>query len=79
MKTIWVLVGTISSLLFWEAYTLKSPKHKTISKVMLNESIDHPTIAFMLGMLMGHFFWSQKVVVDIAGNRTNDLKKQKVV
>lgn len=60
MKTAWVIIGAVTSLVVWDIYALRSPKHKTISNVMLNESIDHPTISFMLGMLMGHFFWPQE-------------------
>ena len=60
MKTIWVLIGAISSLVVWDIYALRSPCHKTISKVMLNESTDHPAVSFMLGMLMGHFIWPQE-------------------
>ena len=59
MKTAWVIAGAIAGLIAWDLYALKSPEHKTISKVMLHESSDHPTISFLMGMLMGHFFWPQ--------------------
>ena len=60
MKTVWVLVGAVSGLLAWDMFALRSPKHKTISRVMLDESSEQPAISFMLGVLMGHFFWVQE-------------------
>lgn len=56
-----VIVGAIAGLAFYDLIALTfGGIPATISRVLLNYSIQTPSIPFALGFLMGHLFWPQK-------------------
>lgn len=55
-----VLVITLISLLLYDLFAvIRGGFPNTISWVIYSNAKIYPVIPFLLGMLAGHFFWSQ--------------------
>jgi hypothetical protein len=60
-KTAFVICGSILALIGWDIYAEeKGGNEATISQEIMNASKKSPVIPFAFGVLMGHFFASQK-------------------
>ena len=56
-----VLGATAILLIGWDIYVAGNRMPgDTISELLLDFSIKHPIIPFILGVLVGHLFWPQK-------------------
>ncbi len=55
-----ILVLIVSALIAWDIYIAFAQPGGTISETVLFFSHKHPIIPFALGVVCGHFFWSQK-------------------
>jgi hypothetical protein len=61
-KTIvmWILIALTMILVIYDAWACADKaKRDTISKIVTKSSEKYLVIPFLLGLLMGHFFWSQ--------------------
>lgn len=58
--TMTVVFGVTAALIAYDVWAAFTPG-ATISEVMLVLAHNHPIIPFALGVLMGHFFWSQRM------------------
>lgn len=59
-KTALVLGGVAALLVGVDVYlAMGDPPSKTISRGVLDWSLDHPVIPFSIGVLMGHILWPQ--------------------
>jgi hypothetical protein len=57
-QTDFVVCSSVIILLVWEAWTLTNKKQNdTISESIWRVAYKRPLIPFLVGMLMGHFFW----------------------
>lgn len=53
-----VVMGALVLLLVWEGWTLFNKREgDTISESMWRAIVRQPLVAFLLGMLMGHWVW----------------------
>ena len=53
-----VVTGAVVLLLVWEGWTLANKrKADTISETIWRAIARQPLVAFLLGMLMGHWIW----------------------
>lgn len=70
-KTIWVLIVFTAILLAWDIYAFNvAPADGTISKVMMNAAREHPIVPFVIGVIMGHLFWGQKIKSETKEDKT---------
>ena len=59
MKMYWIFAALVAALFVYEGYALINSKSgDTISEIFWNLS-RRPLVPFLLGMLMGHFFWQE--------------------
>lgn len=62
-ETTWVIVASVVILVAYDIYAYrKKGWGNTISEVVATNSLRHPMIPFLVGVLMGHFFWPQVAV-----------------
>lgn len=55
-----ILVGVLAVLLIYEGYALWTPTSgDTISELVWTTTVRYPIIAFLAGLLCGHFFWQR--------------------
>jgi hypothetical protein len=60
-QTAFVIIGTIAALIGWDIYAEEEGGNEaTISQEILKASKANPIVPFAFGVLMGHFFASQK-------------------
>jgi hypothetical protein len=60
-ETAWVLGIVSAILIIWDYFMFSNDiDGDTISEVTLRNSIRHPIIPFLFGVLGGHLFWYQK-------------------
>lgn len=60
--TIWIIIGVTLGLIIWDIYAAITPEDgDTISRVLLEWSENHIFVPFAFGVLMGHWFWPQKI------------------
>jgi len=57
--TLIVIFGTVAALIAYDVWAAFTPG-ATISEVMLSLGHKHPIIPLAMGILIGHFWWSQK-------------------
>jgi hypothetical protein len=56
----WILIAGLLVMIGYDAWACMDKENRdTISKVVTKSSEKYPLIPFLLGLLMGHFFWSQ--------------------
>ena len=56
--TIFLLLAAIVPLLLWEGWTLvNNEAGDTISAVLRDAAFTWPIIPFVVGLLIGHFWW----------------------
>jgi len=56
----WGLIAILLIIIGYDAWACVDRKHRdTISKIVTKSSEKYLIIPFLLGLLMGHFFWSQ--------------------
>jgi predicted permease len=49
-------------IIYYEIFAWKQNTGKTISEIIWRITVFHPIIAFLFGILMGHFFWQSAKV-----------------
>jgi hypothetical protein len=60
--TITILISTVSALILWDIWVFIEPTDgDTISEVTLGFASDHPVVALIIGVVMGHLFWPQRI------------------
>jgi hypothetical protein len=60
--TMWVITILSFVLAAWDVYlTVNKFPGDTISEVMLKVAKDHPILPFIIGVIIGHLFWPQKM------------------
>ena len=59
--TTWIIIVTALVWLVWDIYAFVSKKHVTFSDKITKWSYYSPMVPFILGMLMGHWFWTTNV------------------
>lgn len=58
--TMWVIFAAVLLIFVYDAWAvMQKPKRSTVSKIVTLSSKKYLLIPFLLGLLMGHFFWSQ--------------------
>lgn len=58
--TSWILITVVTMLIGWDIYAvLRWGYAGTISFDILTASKNHPIIAFAIGVVAGHLFWTQ--------------------
>lgn len=55
---LWVMLGAVVAALAYDIYAVRVDK-PTLSRMILESSKKYLMIPFILGVLTGHFFWSQ--------------------
>lgn len=59
--TKWVLLGVTIVLAIFDIWIINNEYwQSTISAVVLERSIRHPIIPFVIGIIAGHLFWPQR-------------------
>jgi hypothetical protein len=55
-----IMVAAIVVLVIWDIYVATNPiPGDTISEITLNFARHHPVIPLIIGIIVGHLFWSQ--------------------
>jgi hypothetical protein len=58
--TAWILIGVVAGLIGYDLFAVAKWGYTgTISYDVLSASKNHPIIPFAIGIIAGHFFWSQ--------------------
>ena len=58
---LWFMIGAVIAALAYDIYAIRAKK-PTLSRIVTESSRKYLMIPFILGVLAGHFFWSQNVV-----------------
>lgn len=61
---LWFMLATIAGALAYDIYAVRVEK-PTLSRIVTESSRKYLIIPFILGVLVGHFFWSQNFVEKI--------------
>lgn len=61
-KTTIILITVILVLIGWDVFVWMTPEENDmISHVALDFFRTHPIVAVIIGMLLGHLFWPQRI------------------
>lgn len=65
--TIVVIIVTTVLVVAWDIYVAVEPTPRdTISKVLLDATRQHPSMAIMIGILLGHLMWPMQIYAELA-------------
>lgn len=61
----WIMMTIVLAIIGYDAWACQDKENRdTVSKVVTLSAKKYPFIAFICGLLMGHFFWSQHLKED---------------
>ena len=58
----WLGIGLVLTYEFFALSAEQRIPHETISEITWRVSTKHPLVPFLMGILMGHFFWQSTSV-----------------
>ena len=74
--TIALLFGAAGLLVGWDLWLYYHEPTSMISKIILDTARQHPVLPFLMGVLMGHLFWSQRVTEEKCCENMGESKKE---